>query len=113
MERNGTVSEIWTPNRMRGTSVYISSSNKKRRLGCTQFVTEIALQVVSITSLANHMHPRKKTQMMSISYIGPETEWGLSDGAMSLLCVCLCAQYLNKCASFSFQILGIQKASCC
>ena len=93
-ERSGTVYEIWTPSRMRGTSVYISSSNREWRLGYTQFVTEVILKVVSVTSSADHIHPRKETQMMNISYTGPETEQGLSDGAMSVLyvCVCVCAR---------------------
>lgn len=60
-------------------------------------------------SLANHMHPRKNTPMMSIPFPGPEKEEELSGGATSIFCVC--AQHPNKRASFSFQILGIQKAS--
>ena len=55
--------------------------------------------VVSITSLDNHIHPRMNTQVMSISYRGPEVEQGLSD-CIVCVCVCVCvhvhAQYPNK-----------------
>lgn len=104
MERSVTEKEVWTPIRMRGTSVYILSNNKWRLLPS---VCDLG-GVVHATSLANPIHPGKKNQMMSTSYTGPEKEKRRSEGAMSIFYVGVCNIQINV-SPFLFKYLVFRK----
>lgn len=86
-----------------GTSAYISRNSKHLPSVCD------LEGAVWATSLANPIHTGRKTQMMSTSHTGPERVQRLSAGAMSVFYVGVCNIQMNV---SSFQILGIQKASC-